>query len=163
MTGARMDPSFADWVAARGPTLSRFALLVTGSRSAGDDALQEALTRAYPRWSRICGADDPEAYVRRMILNAHISWWRRTRQEHPVADVSPGTSAGDDPVDGDQLWRLCLALPKRQRAAIVLRYYEGLSYAEVAAVLDVAEVTARTQTHRALAALRAALEEEHHD
>jgi len=154
------DPSFTDWVEARGPALSRFALLVAGSRSAGDDALQEALTRAFPRWSRICGADDPEAYVRRMIVNAHISWWRRTKREDPVAEVPPVAHTPDSGIDDECLWRLCRALPQRQRAAVVLRYYEGYSYAEVAAVLGVAEVTARTQTHRALATLRAALKEE---
>jgi len=160
MTGS--DPSFTDWVEARAPALSRFALLVAGSRSAGDDALQEALTRAYPRWSRICGADDPEAYVRRMIVNAHISWWRRTKHEDPVAEMPPVAHTPSSGLDNERLWRLCLALPQRQRAVVVLRYYEGYSYAEVAAVLGVAEVTARTQTHRALATLRAALEEDDH-
>jgi RNA polymerase sigma-70 factor (sigma-E family) len=151
-------PAFAEWVEAHGDALTRFAMLVLGRRGLADDAVQEALSRAMTRWDRIVRTDDPLAYVRRMIVNAHVSEWRRSRRREVPAAYPPEsvveTVAGPD----DELWRLCLALPVRQRAAVVLRYYEGLSYAEVAKVLGVSDVTARTQTHRALKTLRAALE-----
>src|SRR5918996_3265708 len=82
------DVTFDDWVAARGQALLRFAYLVTGDRVAAEDAVQDALVSACARWTRIRTTDDPEAYVRRMVVNAHISWWRRvTRRESPVAEV----------------------------------------------------------------------------
>lgn len=159
-------PSFTEWVEAHGDGLTRFAMLVLGRRADADDAVQEALSRALPRWNRIVRTDDPLAYVRRMIVNAHVSGWRRFGRREVVAAVPPevraesvGTVTGPD----RELWQLCLALPVRQRAAVVLRYYEGLSYAEVANVLEVSDVTARTQTHRALKTLRAALESETDD
>ncbi len=146
--------------------MARFAFLVTGDHAAAEDVLQEALTTACARWSRIVRTDDAEAYVRRMIANAHISWWRRIgRRETPVAEVFLGKRAVHEasPSADDRLWQLCRALPPRQRAVIVLRFYEGMSYAEVAAVLGVAEVTARTQTQRALAKLKTRLLEEETD
>lgn len=156
---------FEDWVRAHADGLTRFAVLVLGTQAAADDAVQEALSRAYPRWDRISRADDPLAYVRRMIVNAHISWWRRAgRHEVLAAEPRPDAAGPAEPgTHDDDLWRLCTALPVRQRAAVVLRYYEGLSYAEVAGVLEITEVTARTQTHRALASLRRAHEEQHDD
>ncbi|MCW2843018.1 MAG: polymerase, sigma-24 subunit, subfamily [Nocardioides sp.] len=156
-------PGFEAWVGAHADSLARFALLVVGNQAGADDALQEALSRACPRWDRIVRADNPNAYVRRMVVNAHISWWRRARRrESPVADTpdttDPWAVVGPEGADGD-LWQACARLPRRQRAVVVLRYYEGLSYAEVAELLGVAEVTARSQTHRALKTLRTFLEE----
>jgi RNA polymerase sigma-70 factor (sigma-E family) len=161
-------PTFEEWVDAHSPALARFALLVVGDQAGADDALQEALSRAYPRWDRIVRADNPNAYVRRMIVNAHISWWRRARRrETPFAgpldtgasDGAAVAEASEGLADADELWALCLGLPQKQRAAVVLRFYEGLSYAEVAELLGTTEVTARTQTHRALNTLRGALQE----
>jgi RNA polymerase sigma-70 factor (sigma-E family) len=155
------DPSFDEWVEARAAALLRFAYLVTGSQHAAEDAVQAALERAFRRWSRVRRADDPDAYVRRMIVNEHVSGWRRAgRRESPVAVVRAADPA--DPADGvartDAVWRVCQALPPRQRAAVVLRYYEDLEYAEIAAVLGIAEPTVRSHVHRALAALRGELE-----
>jgi len=82
-------PGFDEWVTASAPALARFAYLVTGDQAAAEDALQEALVTACARWSRIVRTDDPGAYVRRMIANAHISWWRRIgRRETPVQRFS---------------------------------------------------------------------------
>ncbi len=158
---AKDPPGFEEWVTAHADGLTRFAALVLGNTAAADDAVQEALSRAYPRWARIATADDPLRYVRRMVVNAHVSWWRRVGRHEVVTDAPRDDHADPAPADGDdRLWQHCLALPLRQRAAVVLRFYEGLSYAEVAQVLGVSDVTARTQTHRALRTLRAALEEE---
>lgn len=155
------DLSFDAWASARVAGLLRFAYLVTGSQHAAEDAVQEALTSACAKWSRVSRTRDPEAYVRRMIANAHVSGWRRTRRESPVAEVRDTTFA--DPaalVDtGDAVWRVCESLPRQQRAAVVLRFYEDLDYAEIAEILGLAEATVRSHVHRALAALRTELTE----
>lgn len=151
--------SFDAWASARVAGLVRFAYLVTGSQHAAEDAVQEALTAACAKWSRVSRTRDPEAYVRRMIANAHVSGWRRTRRESPVAEVRE-TAYGDPSahVDtSDAVWRVCESLPRQQRAAVVLRFYEDLDYPEIAELLDLAEATVRSHIHRALAALRTAL------
>ena len=160
------DPSFDEWVEARVAALLRFAYLVTGSQHAAEDAVQSALTRACEKWSRVRRTTDPDAYVRRMIVNAHVSAWRRSgRRELTVAEVRD-TEVADHAgtvATGDAVWRVCATLPPQQRAAVVLRYYEDLEYAEIAAVLGVTQATARSHVHRALAAMRAELQEGHDD
>lgn len=163
MTGA----DFETWVVARGPALQRFAHLVTGSADA-PDLVQEALSRAYPRWDELSRTDTAEAYVRRSIVNASVSGWRKTRRTIVVDDPAPlARESHPDPApavtDADHAWRLCAELPPQQRAAVVLRFYEDLPFAEIAAVLDCPESTARSHVHRAVAALRARLEQENPD
>jgi RNA polymerase sigma-70 factor (sigma-E family) len=158
---AAAGPSFDDWVEARVAALLRFGYLVTGSQHAAEDAVQSALERACQKWTRVRRADDPDAYVRRMIVNAHVSGWRRAgRRESPVAEVreSVQVDLADALSEADAVWRVCLALPRQQRAAVVLRFYEDLDYPEIAAVLGVAEPTVRSHVHRALTALRGELE-----
>ncbi|ADB30155.1 RNA polymerase, sigma-24 subunit, ECF subfamily [Kribbella flavida DSM 17836] len=172
MTTDDGPPDFDTWVSHRGAGLLRFAYLVTRDRGRAEEAVQDALVAAYPRWSRI-GAD-PDAYVRRCIVNADISRWRRFfRRETPVDDpavfvdlgepaVGGSTTGADHAVlhaDADAVWRLCASLPTRQRAAVVLRYYEGLPDAEIAEVLGCTAATVRSQIHRALGSLRATLKE----
>jgi len=161
---------FDDWVAARSAALLRFAYLLTGSQSEAEDAVQSALERALARWPRVSRAADPETYVRRMIVNEHITLWRRwRRQVSPVAVVretssGPARPGGGDPAEAvastDAVRRMCAALPPTQRAAVVLRFYQDLDYREIAALLDCAEATARSHVHRALQALRRELEED---
>ena len=155
-----MAGDFDTWVEARVPALLRFAYLVTGSQHATEDAVQAALVRACERWSRVSRTRDPDGYVRRMVVNEHVSAWRRSgRREVAVAEVRDCSVL--DPADGlasdDAVWRTCAGLPPRQRAAVVLRFYEDLEYAEIAAVLDCTEATVRSHVHRALATLRAEL------
>jgi RNA polymerase sigma-70 factor (sigma-E family) len=157
---------FDDWVAARGPGLLRLAYVLTGNRADAEDAVQDALARALPRWEHIRSVGDPDAYVRRMVVNAHTSWWRRFRKrETPVAEAfTPGVAPDPGSDERDRVWRACLSLPEAQRVAVVLRYYEQLEYAEIAALTGVAEGSVRARVSRGLAALRAALrEEETHD
>ena len=120
--------------------------------------MQSALVSACEKWSRVSRRDDPDAYVRRMVVNAHISAWRRSgRRESPVAEVRDSTAPGlAQPVveSGRRLADVHGAAAAEQRAAVVLRYYEDLEYGEIAAILGVAEPTARSHVHRALAALR---------
>ncbi|MFC0628759.1 RNA polymerase sigma factor [Kribbella deserti] len=156
---------FETWVEANGDALLRFGYVLTGDRFLAEDAVQDALTTACAKWHKVSAADDPAAYVRRMIVNAHISWWRRfRRRESPEAEPSPAAQAtGDgtaDRAEADAIWALCATLPPKHRAAVVLRFYEELSYAEIGALLNCAEATARSNVHRALASLKTTLSTE---
>ena len=149
-------PDFEHYVAARGAALQRFAALVSGDVAEAADLVQDALLRAYPRWSRLSEAGSVDAYVKRSIVNGSISRWRKLRRSVPVSDPVSGHTP--DPAlrwgDADLAWRLCAGLPRSQRAAVVLRFYEDLSYAEIGTVLHCRESTARAYVHRALAQLR---------
>jgi RNA polymerase sigma-70 factor (sigma-E family) len=154
---AEGTPDFDTWVAARGPGLLRLAYALTGNRADAEDVVQDALARALPRWSRISRAEDVDAYVRRMVINAHTSWWRRwKRRESPVAELRDSTvdGPGEGFDDRRRLWLACQALPEVQRTAIVLRYYEQLEYAEIADLTGVREGSVRARVSRGIAALR---------
>ncbi|MDO9454749.1 SigE family RNA polymerase sigma factor [Nocardioides sp.] len=164
------DPTFDDWVAARGPALLRLACTLTGDPREAEDVVQEALSRALPRWARISAVEDVDAYVRRMVVNAHTSRWRAWRRRvTPVAQVADTVApdrAGPEPDDRRRIWLACRALPEIHRTAVVLRFYEQLEYAEIAALTGVREGSVRSRVSRGLAALRAELgelEEEDHD
>jgi RNA polymerase sigma-70 factor (sigma-E family) len=164
--GARVAegmPDFDAWVAARGPGLLRLAYTLTGNRADAEDVVQDALARALPRWSRISRADDVDAYVRRMVINAHTSWWRRwKRRESPVAELLDSTvdAPGEGFDDRRRLWLACQALPEVQRTAVVLRYYEQLEYAEIADLTGVREGSVRARVSRGISALRHAMGQE---
>jgi RNA polymerase sigma-70 factor (sigma-E family) len=160
-----MTSEFDQWVAARGPALLRLAYVLTGNRADAEDAVQDALARALPRWEHIRTVGDPDAYVRRMVVNAHTSWWRRFRKrETPVAEAfTDGRSDVPATDERDRVWRACLALPEAQRVAVVLRYYEQLEYAEIAALTGVAKGSVRSRVSRGLATLRTLLGEEDND
>jgi RNA polymerase sigma-70 factor (sigma-E family) len=153
---------FGGWVASRGASLQRFAYLVSGSASDAPDLVQEALIGALPRWESLAQRGTAEAYVRRSIVNASVSRWRSNRRLVSTAEpVGPSVDDLSPAVDdADQAWRLLVDLPPNQRAAVVLRFYEDLSFAQIAVILDCAESTARSHVHRAVAALRTRLEEE---
>jgi RNA polymerase sigma-70 factor (sigma-E family) len=153
--------SFDDWVAARGPGLLKLAYVLTGNTADAEDVVQEALARALPRWERISRVDDVDAYVRRMVVNAHTSWWRKfRRRESPVELVRDSAQPGGlEHVDQHGLWAACRALPEPQRTAVVLRYYEQLEYAEIADLTGVREGSVRSRVSRGLAALRLTLGE----
>ncbi|WP_281178379.1 sigma factor, partial [Nocardioides jensenii] len=96
------EPDFESWVTARGQGLLRFAYVLTGNAADAEDVVQDALSRAIGAWPRICAADDPDAYVRRMVVNAHTSWWRKfRRKESPVAEVRPAGSVEAEPMSYD--------------------------------------------------------------
>ncbi|GIJ80614.1 RNA polymerase sigma-70 factor, sigma-E family [Micromonospora phaseoli] len=147
---------FDDFVASRSPRLLRTAFLLTRDWALAEDLLQTALARAWESWRRIEG--DPEPYVRRIIVNAYASWWRRRwRGELPTADLPEAATAQDPHLgfdDRDRLWRALGRLPRRQRAVLVLRYFEDLSEAEIAGALGCSIGTVKSQASRALAKLR---------
>jgi RNA polymerase sigma-70 factor (sigma-E family) len=158
-------PDFDDWVAVRGPALLRLAYTLTGNKADAEDVVQEALARALPRWGRISTVADVDAYVRRLVVNAHTSWWRTFRRGvAPVAEprdsvVAPGAVEGPGMAfdEHHRLWLACQALPEPQRTAIVLRYYEQLEYSEIAELTGVREGSVRSRVSRGLAALRATM------
>jgi RNA polymerase sigma-70 factor (sigma-E family) len=155
------EPGFEEFVAARGQRLLRVAWLLTGDAHLAEDLLQTVLARTWPKWQRIA-AENPEAYVRKALVNTHASWWRRRwRGEVPHGDDLPDRAAAEDPfgdVDLEQALAAAVrALPVRQRAVIVLRYFEDLSVAETAEVLGCTEGTVKSQASKALRALRGRL------
>jgi len=163
---AASSSDFDDWVAARGPALMRLAYALTGNRADAEDVVQDALSRALPRWERISAVEDPDAYVRRMVINAHTSWWRKfRRRESPVAIVhdSTGSRPGSTTRFGSttkgtrnvELWQACRALPEPLRTAVVLRFYEDMEYAAIAAMTGVREGSVRARVSRGVALLRA--------
>ena len=160
---AESAPDFDGWVAVRGPALLRLAFTLTGNKADAEDVVQEALARALPRWERISRVGDVDAYVRRMVVNAHTSWWRRfRRRESPVELVHDSVAPEPGGLLPDQragLWAACQALPEVQRTAVVLRYYEQLEYAEIAELTGVREGSVRSRVSRGLAALRTTMGE----
>lgn len=150
--------TFEEYAFARVSALLRLARLLTGDEHRAEDILQDTLARAYARWGRISRMEQPDLYVRRMLVNAHHSWWRRrSSREVLVTAVTecPGTSdVTADVAERAALWQLVRALPARQRTVIVLRYYEDLDDWTIAEILDCSTGTVRTHARRALAALR---------
>ena len=148
--------TFDEWARARLPVLVRFAAALTGDRGLAEDVVQEVLARAYRRWSRIGSLEQPEAYLRRMVTNEYLSWRRRWSRVTPIAEVEPGPGEdhAEEHAERDALRRELARLPRRQRAVLVLRYYEHLTDNEIADVLDCPPGTVRSLASRALHALR---------
>lgn len=162
-----MPVSYEDFVAARLPAILRYATALTGSPALAEDVAQEVLVRVQAKWRRVSSVERPEAYVRRMVLNEYLGW-RRRRVNRDLA-MPPEALEGlapkvADPAlahgDRDQLRRALAGLPRRQRAVLVLRFYEGLTDAEIAADLGCTTGTVRSHASRALATLRTALRSE---
>jgi RNA polymerase sigma factor (sigma-70 family) len=139
--------------------LVRVATLLCGSAAQGEDLVQDVLVRLYPRWHSLA---DPLPYVRRCVTNEFLSWRRRwsTRHIRAVPDAVLAEQAVDPWSDGPdpELWARVGQLPRQQRAAVVLRFYEGLDDAEIAAALSCREATVRGHVSRGLAALRRAMD-----
>jgi RNA polymerase sigma-70 factor (sigma-E family) len=154
----REPDGFGAFVHARRRALLRTAWLLSGDWHLAEDLVQTALVRCYPRWARI-SADNPDAYVRRVIVSVHASWWRRRwRGETPTATLpdSAGTSDGYAELDQRRLVADALAsLPPRQRATVVLRYFEDMTEAQTAAAMGCTVGTVKSQTVKALDRLRA--------
>ncbi|MEU6023339.1 SigE family RNA polymerase sigma factor [Micromonospora sp. NPDC047134] len=157
---ARSDPleeEFRDFVTARSSALLRTAYLLTGDWGTAEDLLQTALTKTYLAWKRLGGIEAIEPYTRRVMINTSTSWWRRRWHGERPTEVLPERPAADEieqQLNRDALWRHLRALPARQRAVLVLRFYEDLSEAQAAALLNISTGTVKSQTSRALATLR---------
>ena len=152
----KAPPGYAEFVATRGPALVRTAYLLTGDHHAAEDLVQTVLAKALPRWRGIAGS--PEAYVRRALYHQHVSAWRRLRRRDerllPQVPDRPGRH-DPDAVERRLLVREALArLTPRQRAVLVLRFYEDRTEAETAALLRISVGTVKSQTRRALDRMR---------
>jgi RNA polymerase sigma-70 factor (sigma-E family) len=152
-----MEEEFREFVAARSSALLRTAYLLAGDWATAEDLLQTALTKTYLAWKRLGRIEAVEPYTRRVLVNTATSWWRRRwHGERPteVLPEQPGPDRHEEALDRDLLWQHVRVLPARQRAVLVLRFYEDLSEAQTADLLEISPGTVKSQTARALATLR---------
>ncbi|MFI7436602.1 SigE family RNA polymerase sigma factor [Micromonospora haikouensis] len=152
-----LEEEFREFVAARSGALLRTAYLLTGDWATAEDLLQTALTKTYLACKRLGGIEAIEPYARRVMVNTSTSWWRRRWHGERPTEVLPERAGVDEieqQLDRDVLWRQLRALPSRQRAVLVLRFYEDMSEAQTAALLEISPGTVKSQTSRALATLR---------
>lgn len=155
------DEGFTRFVEARGPHLLRFAYLLTLDRDSADDLVQSTLARLYPRWTSVSSLQSPNAYAKKAVLNQFLSWRRRpTRSQRHLlidADIPDQRDSIGILAERDELWRLVTCLPKRERAALVLRFYEDLDDVEIAEIMGCSIGTVRSHVSRAVAKLRTEL------
>ena len=156
-------PSFEEYVAARGDWLHHTAWLLTGDHQRAEDLVQTALGKTWPRWSRIAvsGEGTYDAYVRKVMMNTYISWWHRKWTKEYPTDAVPEpavaertTDAGDEVARRRDVAAALSALPRGQRAVVVLRYFHDLTEAQTAEALGCSVGTVKSQASRALATLR---------
>lgn len=146
------ERDFDDFVATCSTRLLRTAYLLTRDRGRAEDLLQTALVKTWLSWQRIDG--DPAAYLHKVLVNTYATWWRRRwNDERPTAEL-PEPGYDEDPSTTHDLWAALGRLPRGQRAVIVLRYFEDLSEADTARVLDCSVGTVKSQCAKALAKLR---------
>jgi RNA polymerase sigma-70 factor (sigma-E family) len=158
-----VESEFRDFVATHSGSLLRTAYLLAGDWATAEDLLQTALTKTYLAWRRLGHIDAVVPYTRRVLVNTSTSWWRRRWHGERPTEVLPerATPDGhDERLERDALWRHVCALPVRQRAVLVLRFYEDQSEAETARLLGVSVGTVKSQCSRALSALRQRLAEQ---
>lgn len=149
---------FEEYAAARWPALFRTALLLTGVRAEAEDLAQLTLIKVHTSWSKVSGADSPDAYVRRILVNQLTTDRRRDARPAAITPVAVSDLVlSDDQSQRMDLWAQVLTLPARQRAVLVLRFYEDLTETQTAHVLGVSIGTVKSQTHDALRTLRARL------
>jgi len=158
LVGAGRDElTFREYVSTRSRALLRTAYLLTGNVADAEDLVQAALAKTYLAWDRIEDRGAIDGYVRRAIVNTHISWWRRRRVEEYPTDEIPDQAIADHAGNSDlqeSMRRAVDRLPQRMRAAVMLRYYEDMTEAEVAEALGVSLGTVKSTVSRAMAKLR---------
>ena len=148
-------PEFGEFVTTRSPRLLRVAYLLTRDWALAEDLLQTALVKAWSAWKRI--ETDPEAYVRRILVTTYCSWWRQAwRHERPTENIpeNPSADAHDRLAERERMLQALARLPHRQRAVLVLRFYEDLPEAEIADILGITSGTVKSLAANGLANLR---------
>lgn len=149
---------FRDFVVGRSPALVRSAWLLTGNEASAQDLVQTALAKTWSRWGRVNRQDAPETYVRRVMVTTWLTWSRRRwRNEVAVGSVPDRVASGDAFAEADARGSVAVALatlPHRQRAVVVLRFFDDLSEVQAAEVLGCSVGTVKSQTSKALATLR---------
>lgn len=148
---SRDEQEFEEFVAARSSRLLRTAYLLTRDHGKAEDLLQTALAKAWQSWASV---EEPEAYVRKVLVNTFATWWRRRWRGEWPSDRVPERSYVEGAADGQDLWAALGRLPRGQRAVLVLRYYEDLTETETARLLDCSVGTVKSQSAKALAKLR---------
>ncbi|GHD30317.1 SigE family RNA polymerase sigma factor [Streptomyces galbus] len=154
-----LEDQFQEFVRARWSRLVRTAYLLTGDTHHAEDLTQTALAKAYRSWRRVARADNPEAYVRRMLVTCNSDRFRKRRVTESLTAAPPEVAWRDEGAgrveERGVLLDALAALPPKQRAVVVLRYWEDLSEAEVAEVLGCSPGTVKSQASKGLAKLRA--------
>ena len=141
---------FEDFVAARSPRLLTTAYLLTHDHGRAEDLLQTSLAKLWLAWSRV---DEPHAYVRKVMVTTYASWWRRKWRGEKPSDAVPEVATRESGRDPD-MWSALARLPRGQRVVLVLRFYEDLTEAETARILDCSVGTVKSQSAKGLAKLR---------
>lgn len=144
---------FDAFVTAHGRTLWRAAWLLTGDAHRAEDLVQTALARTYPHFARV-GDEHFEAYVRTALYRTYLSWWRRKWGAETPSDADPGTTETVDSAARLDVVRALAALPRQQRAVVVLTYFDDLTHPQAAEVLGISTGTVKSTLSRALAKLR---------
>jgi RNA polymerase sigma-70 factor (sigma-E family) len=150
----------AEYVRARYPLLLRRAYLLTGDHGDAEDLVQDVLARSWRRLDR-GGVENADAYLNRALVNAAVSRWRhraRVRATVTAPEQTASPDRTDEVAERDRMWRALQSAPPRQRAVLVLRYYEDLPEADVAALLGISVGTVRSQNAKGLARLRSAMD-----
>lgn len=155
-------PSFEEYASVSWSRLYRSAYLLAGNHADAEDLAQQTLIKAHRAWDKVSGSDSMDAYVRRILTNAFLSSKRlRGRRLELLTDALPeSTAIAGTSEDRLVLWPHVRELPPRQRAVVVLRYYEDLSEAEIAETLGCSRGTVKSTAHRALKSLRSALDDQ---
>lgn len=155
-------PSFEEYAAVSWSRLYRSAYLLAGNHADAEDLAQQTLIKVHHAWDRVSASDSIDAYVRRILTNAFLSSRRpRRRRLELLTDALPeSTAIAATSEDRTVLWPHVRGLPPRQRAVVVLRYYEDLSEAEIAETLGCSRGTVKSTAHRALKSLRSVLDEQ---
>lgn len=155
-----MSDEFEEFVRARTPALLRSAYLLTGDHHLAEDLVQSALARTHRAWGELLHRGSAEAYTRRTMYHLQVSWWRRRRVTEVLSGELPDADTPTAEGTGEVALRLVLRdalsrLTARQRAVLVLRFFEDLSETQAAEVLGVSVGTVKSQTSKALARIRA--------
>ena len=157
---ARRDAEFTAFVRGHSDRLHRYGYVLTGSGAEAEELVQETLVKVYLAWERICQEGSPLGYTRSAMARTHISRWRSWRRRTALQDrvvldrTSAATSWETEATERDAMWRALRELPPRQRAVVVLRFYEDLTERDIAAALGCAVGTVKSQLSRALSTLR---------
>jgi RNA polymerase sigma-70 factor (sigma-E family) len=161
----QLDTEFRDFMHGRWPAMVRLAYALTGDQGHAEDVAQAAFARAYASWPKVRRTGNPEAYVRRIVINENRNRFRKQRVTERLTDAPPEPGPGPGSADAtsqyDERSALMAALQRlgpRQRAVVVLRYWLGLTEAEAAAELNCSVGTIKSQASRALAILRQSTE-----
>jgi RNA polymerase sigma-70 factor (sigma-E family) len=164
---AQLDAEFREFMHGRWPAMVRLAYALTGDQGHAEDVAQTAFARAYASWPKVRRTGNPEAYVRRIVINENRNRFRKQRVAEQLTDAPPEPGPGTGPGSADAtsqydersvLMAALRRLGPRQRAVVVLRYWLGLTEAEAAAELNCSVGTVKSQASRALATLRQSTE-----